>query len=443
MTHLLAILVLSAVAPQERVADPDAAYDIIPPFGWEKSGVRPEEEATLARWRKPGAAGAGTIPTELSVRRVMEDLPMPLEEIKSSLRRHFESQFPDGFKEVGAGEARIDGLPAFWIAADVTALPKDEKGKAKGDPKRLLIVRGVIRRTSLERFLVDLLAPGGSATTNSRIYEEFIRSFRSLPSAPSAEEQEPLERFNALAETWARDKKAMGVDDWFNVTLLTLEKGVRRKLGHYHIRAQEAVVKSRPGISFETHMELQNLDGEKEVLATQGQFRFNLSHQEAVGTEVYTDEKGGVIRRHELSAVTTPEGFVLKNRYQIGERSYRDEATVAAPPGTVLTSVVELLRRPLASRGRGEYLANVLYMKEDRVRTEAMRQLGEGSIKQGEQSAPVRILTSRRQQGNAVTYHFTPEGLLLRQTVGQQVLQLDRTTPEDARTPPPKPEAPK
>lgn len=437
------MLALSIAALQDRVTDPDAAYSIIPPFGWDKSDVKPEEEATLARWKKPAAAGTGAIPTELSVRRVMEDLPMPVEELKTSLRRHFEKQFPDGFKEAGAGEARIDGLSAFWIAADVTAVPRDEKGKAKGDPRRLLIVRGVVRRTALERFLVDLLAPSGNAATDLRIYEEFIRGFRSLPPTPSAEEQEALGRFNALAESWAGDKKALVVDDWFNVTLVTLEKGVRRKLGHYHIRSKEAVVKGRPGISFETHMELQNLDDEKEILTTEGQFRFNLSHQEAVGTETYTDGKGNVIRRHELSAVSSPEGFALKNRYQIREKAYRDDLTVAAPPGTVLTSVLELLRRPLAVRGKGEYLASVLYMKEDRVRNEAMRQLGEGSIKRGGQPAPVQILSSRRQQGNPVVYFFSPEGSLMRQVVGVEVLHLERTTPEDARTPPPKEAAPK
>lgn len=302
-----AVLLLPLIG-QGAYEDNRHHFAVVPPRGWESRPVRSGDGPVIARWEKVGTELRDrTRSPEISVRRVMAGWPTPMEELKQTVQEHFKAKYGEGYTELWSRDETIDGLPAFLTATGVKVTTAAEGGQEASSVKRLEI-HGIIQRTLLEQFFVDLVAPVEEAHTYTRIFEEVIHSFRSREVEPSAEERSDLRRFNDLSDRWAEHRDALVVDDWFSIFAFP-ERGLELKIGSYHVLARVADVRGRPGIAFETRMDMVNRKEERAVTATRGAFRLDLSHQEDGFEETFVDPQGNTTRRHEMSASTAPNGF--------------------------------------------------------------------------------------------------------------------------------------
>ena len=423
---------------QEVFVDDEYAFKLTPPTGWDRKSVVREGTPVAALWVRPSTdSRSKDAPPDFTVRRIMTGWPSSMEELQGNVSAYLKEHYTDGFKELWRSEEKIGGMPAVLFGAEVRVVRRDEDGKVIGSVDRF-IAHGLIQRTLLEHFIIHLSAPPDEADTYRRVYEEAVRSFGSLEMTPTAEQLAAERRFTDLRPLWADSKNALAFDDWFNIQRIVAQAEgaiLKEKKGYYHIRTREADVEGEAGISFETRLDLVNLEGAKVVTETSGAFRYNLSFQRATSKETFTDAQGRVTRRHEITARTAAGGFAVTRTVQWGDRTFKEEKTVTVPAGTVLTNVQEILRRSLAARGRNDYFSRVLYMAEDRVRYETLRVFDVERIEIRGEKHDVRPVHTQREYGATVQYEFSTDGSLLREHIGIGTLLMDRTTEEDALKP--------
>lgn len=433
---MTALLLLACC--QDSYVDDEYAFKVTPPVGWDRKNIQRQGSPVAALWVQPSNdARSKDAPPDFTVRRIMTGWPESMEELQESVVEFLKKTYQAGFAELWRSEEVIGGMPAFLIGARVTAETRNREGKVIASVERF-IAHAVIQRTLLEHFIVHLSAPVDGADAYRRIYEEAVRSFRSLDAEPTAEQLAAERKFTDLRPSWQEHKARMVVDDWFSVYLVEREEagGVAKlKLGYYHVRSWEADVDGSPGIAFETRLDLTNLKKERAVTVTSGAFRYDLSAQRATSTETFSDSAGGTTRRHELSAKTAAGGFAVTRDVRWRDRSFKEEKTVEAPPGTVMTNVIEFLRRPMAGMGREAYFARVWYMAEDRVRSETLTVYDEATTEIRGVKRRIVPAHSRREFGALVQHEYSPEdGVLRRERIGSGPgsLMMDRTDEDEA-----------
>jgi len=370
-------------------------FSIRPPAGWVvRAGHRPG----VFRFLHPGSDRKAD--AEVQVAHLITPNPTPLKTFEIQAKE----QILSGFKGAVIHEERslpIDGRPAFRV---------------RFTHDGTLHIKTAVHRTNLEYYLVDIFLPKQSIDAHRAAAEAAVESFRIVPAPLSPEESEAFGRGLDVLKS-AKPMPAMLGERWYGLFVGP------RKSGHQRMKLSE----SEGLLAFELDVVLDLGEGNRDATTTKGAFSPDGRVQRLETDQVKTNDKKE--RWQFRASADLRDGKLKVSRDMNGQK---EEKTLDASEGMLLSDVAEFVRGRLALNGKGSTLMKTISPFADEPNVEMVEAGAAETMDVDGRRQEAVVALSKMDRRRIQAYTYGTDHVLLRQGGGKSVFSVRALSKDEA-----------